>query len=555
MDNFSRKTHIKTSRGWLSKTDINDWLDIYNEYLDSKSLLVLSKEFGISNRTLKNIFLSFNFKLLSEKEINERKQSKKKQTCLKKYGVENPSQSKEIRNKSKQTCLKKYGVEYSLQSEKIRDKSKQTNLKRYGFENPFQSKDIKNKIKKTNLKKYGFENPFQSEEVKDKIKRFNLKRYKFKNPMMSNEIKNKSKLTMWLNIEIKIKKFLKENNYKLLGKFEGIHNTDNDNNSISWHKYNIKHLECGNIYKTYFNGNYFVKCPKCYPYQSNKEIFFRNFISNELDINTINNKRNIVGKELDIFIEDLRIGFEYNGSFWHSIIHDNKDKNYHKNKTELCLEKDIKLYHIWEHDNEEIIKSLIRSKLNKIDIKYFARKLIIKQVDYKTKKDFFDNNHLHGDVNSSFCFGLYDGLGNLIQCISFRKHKEGLEIARFASLINTQIVGGFSKLLKHSIKYIKENYANINKIITYCDRDWTPSHEDSVYYKNGFSFIGDSGCQLKYYNLALKTIESREKYQKHKLKVLFPDIYNDNLIADQILYKKRIYPICNSGNWKYILDI
>ncbi len=36
--------------------------------------------------------------------------NKSKQTCLEKYGVENPFQSQEVKDKCKQTCLEKYGV-------------------------------------------------------------------------------------------------------------------------------------------------------------------------------------------------------------------------------------------------------------------------------------------------------------------------------------------------------------------------------------------------------------------------------------------------------------
>jgi len=42
------------------------------------------------------------------------------QTCLKRYGVENPSQVEEVRQKAKETCLKKYGVEYATQLPEIR---------------------------------------------------------------------------------------------------------------------------------------------------------------------------------------------------------------------------------------------------------------------------------------------------------------------------------------------------------------------------------------------------------------------------------------------------
>ena len=38
--------------------------------------------------------------------------NKRKETCIKKYGVENPMQLDIVKEKSKQTCLKNYGCEY-----------------------------------------------------------------------------------------------------------------------------------------------------------------------------------------------------------------------------------------------------------------------------------------------------------------------------------------------------------------------------------------------------------------------------------------------------------
>lgn len=79
---------------------------------------------------------------------------KSKKTCILKYGVENPSQSKMIQDKiettklerhgdrfytnreqAKKTCLKKFGVEYAIQAKEVREKGKQTNLRKFGVEN------------------------------------------------------------------------------------------------------------------------------------------------------------------------------------------------------------------------------------------------------------------------------------------------------------------------------------------------------------------------------------------------------------------------------------
>ena len=62
-----------------------------------------------------------------------------KQTCLQKYGVENPQKSKEVRNKREETMIKKYGVANSMQHPEFKEKCKQTSIKN-GFQVPTEKK-------------------------------------------------------------------------------------------------------------------------------------------------------------------------------------------------------------------------------------------------------------------------------------------------------------------------------------------------------------------------------------------------------------------------------
>ena len=48
--------------------------------------------------------------------------SKRKKTCLEKYGVENPQQSKEVQEKTQKTCFERYGEKTPLQAESIKKK-------------------------------------------------------------------------------------------------------------------------------------------------------------------------------------------------------------------------------------------------------------------------------------------------------------------------------------------------------------------------------------------------------------------------------------------------
>lgn len=168
--------------------------------------------------------------------------------------------------------------------------------------------------------------------------------------------------------------------------------------------------------------------------------------------------------ELDIFIPELNIAIEANGIFWHSSF--NIDKNYHVNKTNIANKLGIRLIHIFEdlwYSKTDICKSIIRSSLGLNKTIIYARKCIIKNVPKDDEKLFLNINHIQGYIPSSKCIGLYYN-DNLVQLISFRKSRfkiNELELARQCTLLNTTVVGGFSKLMKNS---------NVYECISYIDR-------------------------------------------------------------------------------------
>ena len=102
--------------------------------------------------------------LFQSKEIKE----KIKLTNLEKYGVENPTYSKEIREQTKKKCLEKYGVEHTCKLNHVIEKRKEANLNKYNSEYPFQSKIYQEIFKTKCLEKYGVENPQQVPEIAEK---------------------------------------------------------------------------------------------------------------------------------------------------------------------------------------------------------------------------------------------------------------------------------------------------------------------------------------------------------------------------------------------------
>lgn len=162
----------------------------YANALEKRKQTSLKKygvEYALQNTKIKEkakdtLFLNYGVEYPSHsKEIRD----KFKNTCLKKWGVEHPSQSDIIKNKMKETCYRNSGYSYPMQNQKTKEKSKQTLLENYGVENPSQSLDIQNMIKEKNLKKWGVEYTLQNEIVKQKGIETSLRKYGVKNPIQN----------------------------------------------------------------------------------------------------------------------------------------------------------------------------------------------------------------------------------------------------------------------------------------------------------------------------------------------------------------------------------
>jgi hypothetical protein len=78
-------------------------------------------------------------------------------------------------------------------------------------------------------------------------------------------------------------------------------------------------------------------CNKCGQNETKTENELYDFISNLLGEDKIirNDRKILNGKEIDILIPELNLGFEYNGLRWHSEKF-GKDKRYHISKLEEC---------------------------------------------------------------------------------------------------------------------------------------------------------------------------------------------------------------------------
>ncbi len=462
----------------------------------------------------------------------------------KKYGVEYFSQTKEYNEKFKSTMMERYGVEYALQNKELKEKAKKTNLNKFGVENPFQSKEIKKKIKKSVFEKYGISHIQSVPEIKDKVRQTNLEKYGFEYLLQNTDIKNRAKSTTLkkhgvypytkgniykdnikqLNLEKygfdwalqspTIRNKINKTNLKKYGvdnpmKSEIIRKDMSISNDSSYIKYigeSISLFKCStghefgihiDLYSSRKRNNTPL-CTICHPIgnsRSIKEIDLYNFIFEIYKGEIIQSYRHKL--EIDIYLPDLKLGFEFNGLYYHS--RKFKEKNFHIEKTNYFKNRGIRVIHIWEDDwdfKKEIIKSQIRNWIGISKNKIYARNCVVKIISPNVCKEFLNTNHIQGFVPSTLKLGLYNS-NDLVSVMTF-DHNEGRKkmldnewnLSRFCNLLNANVIGGASKLFSY---FIKNN--DVKRIISYADKDWSVGE---LYYKLGFHLSGEIRPDYKY---------------------------------------------------------
>ena len=474
------------------------------------------------------------------KEIYEQRKKERNEknvkTCLERYGTVNGGCSEQALQKIKETSLKNYGVENVAQSEEIIKKIKETKLKNHGnpsFVNPEKMKQTKlerygdsgfvnpEKYKETCRERYGVDNYSKSLECKEKIINTTLFRY---DRTSTNQIHLENFEN--LNEDYVKQNFIKDSRF-LIDEFEEYFNILTRNTSLKYKKiYNILEPNKSNKCKT--------------------QQYIFDSINTE---NKIFNDRHL-GKELDIFLPEYNLAIEFDGLMYHSDgnseckIFKNKEKNYHLQKTELCLKNNIQLFHIFEGEDLDLWLSMINTKLN-LNKKIYARKCIIKELKSQETVEFLNENHLQGFCQAKINVGLFYN-NELVSVMTFSKPRFNknyeYELIRFCSKRNTSVIGGASKLWKYFVtKY------NPKSVISYANRRFS---NGEIYSKLGFELIGKTEPNYFYFKEGDQELYSRVKFQKHKLSKLL-DNFDENLSEAENMFNNNYRRIYDCGNLKF----
>ena len=285
-------------------------------------------------------------------------------------------------------------------------------------------------------------------------------------------------------------------------------------------------------------------CPKCSNSHSMWEKEIYGFIVEELEIDaTLGDRTLLDGKELDILIPSKMVAIECDGLKWHS--EEFKDKNYHIGKTLMCKKNGIRLIHIFEDEwmhKKEIVKSRIKSILGITNYKLYARNCEIREVGNKESLMFLEHNHIQGKLPSKISFGLYHN-DELVSLMTFGGKRRNLgskdnngsfELLRFCNKVDTNVIGGASKLLKHFIEKYHPRH-----IISYCDLRWSIGN---LYEKLGFTLSHTS--KPNYFYIVNGIRKNRFVYRKD---VLIKEGFDKNKTEHEIMLERGIYRIYDCG--------
>lgn len=296
-------------------------------------------------------------------------------------------------------------------------------------------------------------------------------------------------------------------------------------------------------------------CPECAwgATSSKAETMLAEYISELLPTEIVHrNKRKVVeGFEMDIYIPGKNFAIEYNGIYWHSEAN-GKGRAYHHDKWKACKDKGIQLIQIWEDEwnrNPEQIKRMLAHKLGiSNERKVFARKTTVVELDKAQTELFLNENHVQGYASGSYYLGLKDKSNDEIVSVLVLKREAGTEgktlnIIRYAT--NANVVGGFTKLLKHAEKqYQPESF------ITFSDHCVS---DGGLYENNGF--IADKELPPDYMYVVGNVRKHKFGYRINKFKTDPKLLWEEGLTERQLAELNGLKRIWDAGKTRWVISV
>lgn len=250
---------------------------------------------------------------------------------------------------------------------------------------------------------------------------------------------------------------------------------------------------------------------------------------------------------VDIFVPSKNLAIEFNGWYWHSDRANRSEITLEKYK--LCKRLGIRLIVIWDFDwlqRRSIWEAKLQSILGVAGERLYARDCEFSEnFNRRIKSDFLNLHHLQGDDQAFYWCGLFND-GACTAVMTFRKSRDNksVELSRYAG----EVVGGFSKLLKHCINTLRG--FGCSEIISFSDNSVS---DGNLYEKNGWKLVSEIGSDYRVvYNAKCY---HKSSFTKANIKEKFPEVYNENLTEFQMEDLIPAYRIWDCGKKKWVFEL
>lgn len=258
--------------------------------------------------------------------------------------------------------------------------------------------------------------------------------------------------------------------------------------------------------------------------------------------------------EIDIWLPDYKVGFEYNPTQTHNSAVNSfgdvpKSSTYHLDKSNMVKSNGAFLFHIFGYDwvqRQDIIKSMICRLLGKTSNVISLKDLHIDYVDVVSSSKFFNDNHIHGYTDSDICIGLYRG-AELISAMSFKQIDAVWKLVRFCEKIYHYVPNSQTILLSK----FREDFNPI-RIIYYSDNntefcDWLRTL--------GFSEIYNTGPTYVWSDFYDKHMFTQSVCNKNTVRSIFndPDLDVEHIKMDDIMGSHNFFKVFGAGYTKWEL--
>lgn len=313
---FICNDNFKSIRSLLNHVNVNHHLnskDYYDLIYEKGNCKICGKPTNFINFKIGyRSYCSSKCAAISESTIQKRIR-----TNLEKYNCENISQIEEVKIKK----INSYKNHIDITKEKV----KATNQAKYGVDWFTQSEEFKHKSKISCIEKFGVDNYAKTQS--------------WYNDFIAHKIENLELYTSLGYIPVQ----------ELLIKY-----------GSGWYQHKLVPIE---IYKNvaYVKKEYLNDIVKYSSHRYSKlELEFINFIKTISNCELILCSRKIIEPyELDIYIPELKLAIEINGNYRHSI-ENGCNQDYHLMKSLLCRDKHIRLIHIYEFEDFDQQKRLLK---------------------------------------------------------------------------------------------------------------------------------------------------------------------------------------------------